>query len=1290
MRSPSTLSADTTKRWKLVSLMLTLLLAMLFCPPRAAAVQILLDFESILSDEPSFDSDGSRLQAMFTEAALYWQDIFPHESWELTVRFWYDDLDGGTLGEHLNLSTDDGKPDRCRIKIDWRDAAGADRLWYFDETPTNHSEFDMVQTLARDLTPVQRTDFYNGTPNDLLEVSFAGDARATAPAAAQNGHDLFSVVLHEMGHALGMTDNVASGEVGDNDYDFHSDLIWGETTAADCFNGTDVYHLAAGTLMFPNIGTGRRRLPSATDVFSIQTTANWGTNRADILRKDFYSTAANANFNQASLWEGNVIPSTHDDAFVRHGNNATVSAFVAVRSLTVDEGSTVFIGANRFCTGDTCRIGTNGNYARVDIDGSGGEIESPIVIVDSNAELTLNNGALVDANEIVLQAGSLLSGRGTVDVADEFFNDGIVQTNNGGVLTLTSASGFGVFNLDGSGSGEVSVTGGSLVIDGYLTDAFSSRIRVGSGYSLRFNHGWELDSSGVLDLDGGSATTSTVAGTTSDIAGRVNVNGSNCWFDTAVTFAATAAVRIPNATSELNLYNQTTYNGGSYTGLGALVQQGNAIVMENTIIDVATFDWDGFLDDSNMNLLANLTINSNRINAGPSNSYSGELVMLGSTLEVNTDNIWRLNGSMTLGNSEVRGQMLSVYGEIHESPFFVGTSSTIYPALRLMSGATITVDSNCELTLQGTTEYLGGTVEGGGTLIQNGDMVVGNVIYINVDVFDMDGTSGTTTVTVDSSTSLVINSSKIDTSDPVSDGFDGTLNLQPLSQLAVNTTDPWRLDGTLNMDGSDGVSEVVGSEIVVVGHVNVAGGTTYLRCPARFTSSAQVAIEAGAELDLRGRTTFEGGAYTGDGTLQQTGNASVVAVTTIAVDQYDMDGSAGNAVLVLDDHLTLDVEHVETGSNVFNGTLTINNPGRLIVHTPDAWTMAGTMNLNQNAHANQYYVTGSDVNITGTVNVDGQAGIGAKIDLSGTISLPDAGDLIQFGTFQDNTLSGGQITGDGTIFAAGGSFAGHGRIEADVNFTLGADLLAENGVLTVSGALVEVDVIGTGNAAGTLDVPYSWNTSAATRLELDGGGVTGVGSTLNNDGLTQGHGEIAPTAFLNNGTLRADGGTLVLKPQGTCDLDGTDPDGSGVIEAVNGDVLVKTDFSSIVVFNGQLTVGAGRQFRMECDGLRIAQGTRNGRLTLRGGTYTAPLFQQASKLVVETLASTIDAQSTFLDGGMNQLDAGLRLRGSAYVEVGAQFTGSGDSHRGNRRHDDPGRRRGRRRGRRQPGSPVAR
>ena len=105
----------------------------------------------------------------------------------------------------------------------------------------------------------------------------------------------------------------------------------------------------------------------------------------------------------------------------------------------------------------------------------------------------------------------------------------------------------------------------------------------------------------------------------------------------------------------------------------------------------------------------------------------------------------------------------------------------------------------------------------------------------------------------------------------------------------------------------------------------------------------------GAELDLRGQTTFEGGTYTGDGTLQQTGNASVVAATTIAVDNTTWTVRRAMPCWSSNDHLTLNVEHVETGSNVFNGTITINNPGRLIVNTPGAWTMAGTMNLSQNA-----------------------------------------------------------------------------------------------------------------------------------------------------------------------------------------------------------------------------------------------------------------------------------------------------------------------------------------------------
>jgi hypothetical protein len=67
----------------------------------------------------------------------------------------------------------------------------------------------MQQTLVRDLTAAQVAGLYNGSPNGFLEVEYKGDAKAAAPADARNGHDLFSVILHEMGHGLGMTKAVA-------------------------------------------------------------------------------------------------------------------------------------------------------------------------------------------------------------------------------------------------------------------------------------------------------------------------------------------------------------------------------------------------------------------------------------------------------------------------------------------------------------------------------------------------------------------------------------------------------------------------------------------------------------------------------------------------------------------------------------------------------------------------------------------------------------------------------------------------------------------------------------------------------------------------------------------------------------------------------------------------------------------------------------------------------------------------------------------------------------------------
>ena len=54
-----------------------------------------------------------------------------------------------------------------------------------------------------------------------------------------------------------------------------------------------------------------------------------------------------------------------------------------------------------------------------------------------------------------------------------------------------------------------------------------------------------------------------------------------------------------------------------------------------------------------------------------------------------------------------------------------------------------------------------------------------------------------------------------------------------------------------------------------------------------------MSVDAGSELELNGATTYAGGNYSGDGTIQQDGNATIDSATTINVAIFDMDGTSG-------------------------------------------------------------------------------------------------------------------------------------------------------------------------------------------------------------------------------------------------------------------------------------------------------------------------------------------------------------------------------------------------------------
>ncbi|MCA9266043.1 MAG: hypothetical protein KDA60_19420, partial [Planctomycetales bacterium] len=223
-------------RWAGIAL---LTLAPLWTPSPALAITINVNFDSDRSDAPAFDPAGTQLSSIMNAAANYWEDLI-EDSWTLDIDFFWDNLSDTTIGLHENRGNSGGREDEARISFDTIAPDGTTRLWFFDPTPTVHGEYDMTQAILQDYTFEQMRDMYDSDPPDLLEVNFHGAANAGAPAAAINGLDLLSVALHEMGHALGMTERVAEDEVSDYEYDFNPSFINGEIAGAETWNTIDV------------------------------------------------------------------------------------------------------------------------------------------------------------------------------------------------------------------------------------------------------------------------------------------------------------------------------------------------------------------------------------------------------------------------------------------------------------------------------------------------------------------------------------------------------------------------------------------------------------------------------------------------------------------------------------------------------------------------------------------------------------------------------------------------------------------------------------------------------------------------------------------------------------------------------------------------------------------------------------------------------------------------------------------------------------------------------------------
>ncbi|MCA9262038.1 MAG: hypothetical protein KDA61_22630, partial [Planctomycetales bacterium] len=185
------------------------------------AIQINLNYADN-GENPSYDQNGLLLQELAFAAKTIWETLLP-EPGEYDWDLYWGDLDNGSLGKFEITGT--AALDNVVLDPTPRGFNGEDLSWYIDPTPADHSEFDFftqmqenpaqgyVQgtTLYKDLAANPASAWFNVSPPPaVLEIGYIGSPIVTLPAssvvspAPSEIYDLLSVMLHEMGHGLGI------------------------------------------------------------------------------------------------------------------------------------------------------------------------------------------------------------------------------------------------------------------------------------------------------------------------------------------------------------------------------------------------------------------------------------------------------------------------------------------------------------------------------------------------------------------------------------------------------------------------------------------------------------------------------------------------------------------------------------------------------------------------------------------------------------------------------------------------------------------------------------------------------------------------------------------------------------------------------------------------------------------------------------------------------------------------------------------------------------------------------
>jgi hypothetical protein len=290
------------------------------------------------------------LAAIMGAVAKHWEHII-RDDHSILIRYaWLDPALGAP--DALIVQRDaSGRPTESRIRI------SVNLSFFYDQNPLTDEGFDMRPRLYRTTHPAEQVEAFRealGEPLEVLEVGYHGFG---------SGNDLWSIVAHEMGHALGLASVAASAcDPADDPYfDVPGGLIGGYSLGIKGyeFNVTDddgvvigtqvdCNHLALGgineckppgqehlpvTQIFndpstlPGLTVGEcashqalmwqgqfplaRSKPSIVDILVVRQAGNW----QNIRLPRNYALAA-GNWHDNANWIGNRVPDAETDAYI--------------------------------------------------------------------------------------------------------------------------------------------------------------------------------------------------------------------------------------------------------------------------------------------------------------------------------------------------------------------------------------------------------------------------------------------------------------------------------------------------------------------------------------------------------------------------------------------------------------------------------------------------------------------------------------------------------------------------------------------------------------------------------------------------------------------------------------------------------------------------------------------------------------------------------------------------------------------------------------------------------------